>query len=264
MALGEKLKQARLEANLSQRQLCGDIITRNMLSLIENGSAQPSMDTLRRLAARLGKPVSYFLEEAHSADPNRQILLQARSASPEDALSLLGQYTPPDPLLDPEYYLLTALTCLKLAGQALAEHRKHLARNYLTQAASAGSQTPYYTHELERQRLLLCYAAGLDARELVTQLPQLSPELLLRAQAALDSGDFHRCAQLLDAADIRENPWYFLRGEACFGLGEYREAIGYYQQFQTTDPRLVYSRLEQCWKSLGDYQKAYEYACKQR
>ena len=46
MTLGEKIRQARLEAGLSQRQLCGDTVTRNMLSQIENGSARPSMDTL--------------------------------------------------------------------------------------------------------------------------------------------------------------------------------------------------------------------------
>ena len=63
MELGQRLKQARLEAGLSQRQLCGEEITRNMLSQIENGSARPSMDTLRYLAARLGKPMGYFLEE---------------------------------------------------------------------------------------------------------------------------------------------------------------------------------------------------------
>ncbi len=63
MELGEKLRLARLEAGLSQRALCGDEITRNMLSRIENGAARPSMKTLRFLAARLDKPVSYFLEE---------------------------------------------------------------------------------------------------------------------------------------------------------------------------------------------------------
>ena len=62
MELGEKLRQARLEAGLSQRQLCGDHITRNMLSLIEHGTAKPSMDTLKLLAARRGKPVIFFLE----------------------------------------------------------------------------------------------------------------------------------------------------------------------------------------------------------
>ena len=55
MELSQKLKQARLDAGLSQKALCGDRITRNMLSQIENGSARPSMDTLRYLAGQLGK-----------------------------------------------------------------------------------------------------------------------------------------------------------------------------------------------------------------
>ena len=63
MDLGQRLKNARLEAGLSQRQLCGDVITRNMLSQIENGSAKPSMDTLRYFSQILGKPISFFLEE---------------------------------------------------------------------------------------------------------------------------------------------------------------------------------------------------------
>ena len=63
MELGQRLKSARLEMGLSQRQLCGDVITRNMLSQIEHGTAHPSMETLRYLASRLGKPISYFLEE---------------------------------------------------------------------------------------------------------------------------------------------------------------------------------------------------------
>ena len=54
MELGEKLRQARMNAGLSQRQLCGEVITRNMLSLIEHGSAKPSMETLKLLADRLG------------------------------------------------------------------------------------------------------------------------------------------------------------------------------------------------------------------
>mgnify|MGYP002509098608 CR=1 FL=1 len=43
MELGQRLKAARLEMGLSQRQLCGDVITRNMLSQIENGRVEPSL-----------------------------------------------------------------------------------------------------------------------------------------------------------------------------------------------------------------------------
>ena len=69
MELGEKLLKARTAAGLSQRQLCGEVITRNMLSQIEHGTAKPSMDTLRYLASRLEKPVSYFLEEELDTAP---------------------------------------------------------------------------------------------------------------------------------------------------------------------------------------------------
>ena len=41
MELGEKIRQARLEAGLSQRALCGDVITRNMLSQIETALPSP-------------------------------------------------------------------------------------------------------------------------------------------------------------------------------------------------------------------------------
>ena len=64
MEMGELLRQARLEAGLTQRELCGERITRNMLSQIENGAARPSMATLQYLADALGKPVSYFLGKA--------------------------------------------------------------------------------------------------------------------------------------------------------------------------------------------------------
>ena len=60
MELGKRLQQARLEAGLSQKQLCGDRITRNMLSQIEHGTAKPSMTTLQYLAERLGKSVGYL------------------------------------------------------------------------------------------------------------------------------------------------------------------------------------------------------------
>ena len=78
MSLGEALRQARLEAGLSQRALCGDEITRNMLSRIENGVAQPSMRTLQYLAGRLGKPMSYFLDEQAVVSSNQQVMERAR------------------------------------------------------------------------------------------------------------------------------------------------------------------------------------------
>ena len=79
MTLGEKIKQARLEAGLSQRQLCGEEVTRNMLSQIENGAAMPSMGTLSYFARQLGKPVSYFLQEDAVCSPKGSTICGLRA-----------------------------------------------------------------------------------------------------------------------------------------------------------------------------------------
>ena len=155
MELGAKIKQARLEAGLSQRQLCGDTITRNMLSLIESGRARPSMDTLSYLAGQLGKPVSYFLEE-----------------------------------------------------QAVLPERE----------------------ELVKTRLALA----------------------------------QQCVSLLDSAAQKDESWYLLRGQIAFSLGEYARAAECLKRAERVYPKLCLSALELCYRELGDFRKAYEYACKQR
>lgn len=264
MELGQRLKQARLEAGLSQRQLCGDTITRNMLSQIENGSARPSMDTLRCLAARLGKPVSYFLEEQTVTSPNQQRMAAARTAEPAQALQLLADYKGPDPLFDAERFLLTALADLALAKQALRENRREYAISLLKKAAQAGAATPYYTPELERQRLLLLFEADpASAEQLAAALPDNSRELLLRATAALARDDYPKAAAILDSADSRDSQWYFLRGEVFFFQKDYTRAADHYR-LSGEDSQRVYARLEACYKELEDYKMAYFYACKRR
>ena len=123
MELGEKLRTARLEAGLSQRQLCGEEITRNMLSQIESGKARPSMTTLQYLAARLDQPVSYFLDDDAVTSPNQELMAQAREAAPSEVLHLLGQYKRPDPTFDRERWFLEALACLTLAEDALSQKK---------------------------------------------------------------------------------------------------------------------------------------------
>lgn len=65
MTLGQKIKAARLEKGLTQKEVVGDYITRNMLSKIENDSATPSVRTLEYLARALDLPPGYFLNDAN-------------------------------------------------------------------------------------------------------------------------------------------------------------------------------------------------------
>ena len=145
MELGEKLRLARVEAGLSQRQLCGEEITRNMLSQIEHGTAKPSMKTLQFLASRLGKSVSYFLEEDAVSLPNRQVMDRARQRFDEkkfsEAIRILEDYQSPDPVYDREKQLLQALTLLALAEQALAEKRYLYVRELLNKIVGSSQRS---------------------------------------------------------------------------------------------------------------------------
>ena len=262
MELSQKLKQARLDAGLSQKALCGDRITRNMLSQIENGSARPSMDTLRYLAGQLGKPLSYFLEDDAVTSPNQELMEKARTADPSDALHLLGQYRGPDPTFDRERWLLEALVCLELAEDALQQEKPAYARNLLERSAIAGSRTPYYTQDNERRRLLLLHAAGETGLE--SQLPDLTPELLLRAEEALNNQNFDRCATLLSAATEQTLRWHYLNAQMYFEQKQYAEAHTHYEAAWNYAPKTCCSRLEDCCRETSDFAGAYFYACKLR
>ncbi len=263
MELGQRLKQARLDAGLSQRQLCGEVITRNMLSQIENGTARPSMETLSYLAGQLGKPVSYFLDEDAVTSPNQQIMVQARDHYAQgrwqDAIGALAAYRAPDPVFDWEKSLLQARSLLALARQALQQGRKPYARQLLQDALSAAKETPYGGEELNAALQVLLSAAGVPG-----ELPNVDSVLLYQAQAALESGDALRAGTLLDAAADHSSPlWKFLRGKAWFVLGKYDRAAPILQGAEDRFPEAD-ALLERCFATMEDYKMAYYYACRQK
>lgn len=262
MDLSQKLKQARLDAGLSQKALCGDRITRNMLSQIENGSARPSMDTLRYLAGQLGKSLSFFLDEDAVTSPNQALMAQARIAEPSEALHLLGQYQAPDATFDPERWLLEALVCLQLAEDALSQGKPAYARTLLERACVAGSRTPYYTPDNEHRRLLLLHKAGEIVLE--NQLPDLTPELLLRADAALQQKAWARCAAYLAACSEQNLRWHYLMGQMHFAQKDYTVARPHFDAAWDLDPKVCCGRLEDCCRETSDFAGAYFYACKLR
>ncbi|MBE6718752.1 MAG: helix-turn-helix transcriptional regulator [Ruminococcaceae bacterium] len=67
MKLGEKIRLARLNAGMTQAELAGDFITRNMLSQIENGLAMPSLQTALYIADRLGVDAGILFSEGDNS-----------------------------------------------------------------------------------------------------------------------------------------------------------------------------------------------------
>lgn len=270
MNLGEKLRLARVEAGLSQRELCGDRITRNMLSQIENGLASPSVATLQYLAQGLGKPVSYFLDEDSVVSPNLTVMEDARGAFDredyEGAAARLRDFREPDPIFCREWKLLTLLTLLALAEKALGEGRQGYARELLQQAGEMEDGLLGILPELKTRRILLqARLRGAQPQLLAAQLPDLDELLILQARAALAGGDSDRCGRLLDAAGDQEDPdWNMLRGRTYLRRLAYSDAARCFHAAEAAYPRETAAALERCYRELGDYRLAYQYACRSR
>ena len=63
MNIGEKIKKLRNAKMMTQSELVGTEITRNMLSRIENGTATPSLETVMYIASRLNVSAGYLLAD---------------------------------------------------------------------------------------------------------------------------------------------------------------------------------------------------------
>src|ERR1700682_5346507 len=67
------VKQARSEAGLSLPQVAGTEISRTAIYFVETGKAKPSMETLKLIAERTGRPLDFFL--------SRPSTMEARSTA---------------------------------------------------------------------------------------------------------------------------------------------------------------------------------------
>lgn len=239
MTMGQRIRQARIDAGLSQRELAGNEITRNMLSSLEHDNANPSVATLRYLSEQLDKPVSYFLGEGGESEA---------VAAFRD-----GNYRRCRELLQgAEKEWLEPLTLLREAEQAFANGRIPYARELLTKLE--GKCSPLFCPGSERQAAILRAKCGLSA-----ELPE-DDTLLLKSNAALADGRYDDAMRYLNAIDDRDAHWHHLMGECAFRAGDYSAAKDHYHRCE--DAIDVRARLEVCCRELGDYKMAYYYAKK--
>src|SRR6202162_250949 len=86
------VKQARAEAGLSLAQVAGTEISRTAIYFVETGKAKPSMETLKLIAERTGRPLDYFLikpstGEARSTAVTAEMERLMPTGDPEGALA---------------------------------------------------------------------------------------------------------------------------------------------------------------------------------
>lgn len=250
MTFGEKLRHAREEAGLSQRQLAGEEMTRNMLSQLEHDTARPSMKSLQYLARRLGKSVGYFLEEEEGQLPLDGIRKLFEDGQFRKALEQLENI--PESC---EGNLLWNLCALALARESVSQQRLVYARQLLQDTR----RTPYWTQELEAARLLQLYLAQGSSQPPVPENSWVDA----LARHALEK-EHRQAAAILDAFPRQDMTWHLARGQAYEQAGEFGQAVDCYLPWEEKQPLQVLPRLENCYRELGDYQKAYACAVRLR
>ena len=265
MTMGERIRQARLEAGLSQRQLAGEMMTRNMLSALEHDGANPSVSTLKYLAEKLCKPIGYFLGEDGPVLPELEKLEAARRYYAAEAFSACRRELEgmEDSSLEPEANLLRCLSLLALAKQAREDGKIPYCQQLLSNCKGVLDECVYLQPELERKWLIESALAAREKAGLVAKLPSEDEVLMLRAQAAMEQGLYDRAGALLEATEDRETiQWNFLRGEVYFRQKDYRKAAECYHRAEESEPVETAERLEVCYREMEDYKVAYFYAKK--
>ena len=169
--LGQRIKEARLAKKMTQTEVVGSFITRNMLSQIESGNAVPSVKTLTYLAQVLELPPSVLLPdtadgndssvESSAASPvpaDASVLYRAKEAylaeNDSDAYELLSSLEDTSALFD-ESQALFSRVALRLATTRYNEGELTEALELSKTAATAAAKGLYASSEIKSQALLL-------------------------------------------------------------------------------------------------------------
>ncbi len=167
MNIGEKIKSLRTSKFMTQSELAGSEITRNMLSRIENGSAQPSLDTLKYLATRLNVSAGYLLSDA----VDEKLYIKRAAIHGIKTSYLTGDYRicrdmclNSDISEDDEVQLILAECNLEIAVEEFFGGNLHSAGEYFDMALLSCSSTIYNTdHIASVCAVYFCYMREISA-----------------------------------------------------------------------------------------------------
>ena len=283
MTLGQKLKQTRLARGMTQSQVVGDRITRNMLSQIENDLASPSVGTLEYLASVLNVRLSWLLaDEQEEAEARRTQRLRELLKRGEYAacLDLAPEHAPDD-----EQALALATAAAQCAQRALESERfdtaRHLARQGLLWNAGSIYESAELTLQLQALLARCAQHAGpgqeasafSDYQQSYAAQPARVRYHLAMARHQLERGKTADAEAELRAISVppEENrtEYRILQARIAAGSGRFTEAMTALRRAEASGPlpkileRELLQTMELAARELQDYKTAYECAARQ-
>lgn len=280
MNIGEKIRDLRVSKLMTQSELAGTRITRNMLSCIENGTAQPSLPTLLYIAGRLNVPAGFLLAEEGDERVYRKMnslanIKRAYTAGDWQGCRSLCLSACPEP--DDEINLLLAECDAEIAVQEFERGRLRFSCRFFDEAISYAEKTVYRTDYIPArasvyfrfmQRIsATLYSDLLDEEQKLPVADTSEFAAYVTALEELDQSDRSAADRFLAA---HREPSFFaqhLKIKLEMLAGEYASAGNALQRLLRGDKPLtkielytVFSELEICCRETEDFKGAYSYA----
>lgn len=284
MKIGEKIKKLRTEKLMTQAELAGTAITRNMLSQIENGVARPSLETVQYLAMRLNVSPGYLLAEGNDEQiylKYREIVNIKRAYMNEDYRICRDMCLHTESEGDDEIHLILAECNLELAVEEFNAGSLRNACTYFDEAIESCATTVYRTETVQAKaalyfRYMRMLSATLDSSIIDSDQTNLYPALTDDISRYLFIATYMNLALQngtpvpdFKEMDFHTDGWSYLLLEAEAWMREANYASAFHNLHgllndpqRIPEPILYYlfCDLEICCRELNDYKRAYEYA----
>lgn len=270
MTIGEKIKKARLDQGLTQSQLAGEEITRNMLSAIESGKATPSISTLEHIASGLNLPVAYLLSsedditiyKKSNAMPTIQQALSERDyLGAIRAVERLGNY-------DDELSYILALSYFEAGIASFKSGLLLSAKKYLFESSKHCKATLYDTARFEA--IIPMYLA--IAENVNAPLLEFNEESFIPLMQNAFDYEFYKYFTMDFEYDFTNFQFKtHMEAKRLIKERQYSEALALLLSIENSKQSYernsyvlfsVYADLEVCYKQLYDFENAYKFASK--
>lgn len=279
MNIGEKIRELRVSKLMTQAELAGSRITRNMLSCIENGTANPSLATVQYIAGRLNVPAGFLLadegdEIVYRKMNNLSNIKRAYVAGDLRGCRALCLSACPEP--DDEIDLLLAGCDEGIAVEEFREGRLRSACRFFDEALTYADRCVYpteairatirtYFRYMERLSPTLC--SDVDGGEPLSVRSDTPFSAYVEALAALDAGDLSPARDFLKNATEETALTEDIRVGLMMADGDFtraRDALTALLGAETALTRVelysVVCRMEICCRETEDFKEAYRYA----
>ncbi len=281
MRPGEKIKKLRIEKSMTQSELAGSFITRNMLSLIESGTAQPSLQTITYLAQRLNVPAGILISDDNDDYFYRRLSSMQnirRAFSDGDfriCLDLCRKLS--DEAHDDELSMIRAECYLGIAKEEFTQGHLKISAALFDQACDMARETIYNTVHIEAEASVYCsYMRSLSQSLFADCIDNGAPyEMSVNDRfcryaiiiGELMNGERVNLSAYLDAASENEIYTRHVESTVCMAERDHAKAhniiLGILNGNEEVPSPLMYvlfRDLEICCREIGDFKGAYEYA----